>query len=100
MTIAAAVASQTAEIDLSGAAAADIHGDSLASGNDFRVLRYSGSAWTELDRDLVTWNAGQVQAFFRMAAAWGAGASEYWVYYANPGAGAPPARPNRPFARP
>jgi len=77
----------------SGADAADIYNDSLASGNDFRVAYYNGSTWTELDRDLVTFTSSSIEVWFKLQAAITAGSSDtnYYLYYGNSGAGSPPA---------
>lgn len=71
-------------------------GNALASGNDLRVVRWNGSAWTELDRLLdpdSSWNTSTTRIWFRTAAAISASStdSSYWIYYANSSAGTPPA---------
>jgi len=83
----------TAKFTASGTDAADIYNDSLASGNDFRILYWTGSAWSELDRDLVTFSATVIEVWFKLQAAIAGGASDnnYYAYYGNSGAGTPPA---------
>jgi uncharacterized delta-60 repeat protein len=70
-------------------------GQSLVSGNDVRVVYWNGGGWVELDRrldDQSAWNNARTQIWFRtqLAIAVGATDDNYYVYYANPGAGAPP----------
>ena len=69
---------------------------SLASGNDVRVAWWSGTAWVELDRlldDQSAWNSATTRVWFRTQAAIGASSTDdnYYLYYGNPSAGAPPA---------
>ncbi len=70
---------------------------SLANGDDLRVLRWDGSAWTELDRlldDGSAWNQSDTTVRFRTTDPIAAGQNQtYWLYMANPGAGAGAERP-------
>jgi hypothetical protein len=71
-------------------------GLSLASGNDVRVVRWTGAAWVELDRvldDVSSWNSATTKIWFRTAAAVSASSTDfsYYLFYGNPAAGAPPA---------
>src|SRR5437016_6372954 len=71
-------------------------GKSLASGNDVRVVYWNGSAWVELDRlldEASSWNNASTKVWFKTQAAIGASASDdnYYLYYGNGSAGAPPA---------
>ncbi|HZF16466.1 MAG TPA: DUF2341 domain-containing protein [Steroidobacteraceae bacterium] len=77
-------------------------GDSLASGNDVRILYWTGSAWSELDRVVdyaSSWNSATTKLWFRAQAAIGANASDdnYYVYYGNAAAGTPPTDPDNIF---
>ncbi len=76
-------------------------GLSLAGGDDVRVLRWDGAAWTELDRVLADgsgWNQTTTTVWFETTEAIAADATDsYWLYYGNPGAGAPPADPEAVF---
>ena len=70
-------------------------GRSLASGNDVRVVRWTGSGWVELDRVLdpdTTWNTTTSRIWFDTAQSIAANASntDYYIYYNNPAAGTPP----------
>ena len=61
-----------------------------------RVAWWSGSAWVELDRlldDQSAWNTATTQIWFRTQAAIGASSTDdnYYLYYGNAGATAPPA---------
>ncbi len=69
---------------------------SLASGDDLRVVYWDGAAWVELDRrldDQSNWNSATTTIWFRTQADILAGASDddYYIYYGNSSAGAPPA---------
>ncbi|HEY7698742.1 MAG TPA: DUF2341 domain-containing protein, partial [Vicinamibacteria bacterium] len=70
-------------------------GQSLISGNDVRVAYWNGSGWVELDRlldDQSTWNNAATQIWFSTQAPIGAGLTDdnYYLYYGNGSAGAPP----------
>ena len=67
-------------------------GKALASGNDVRVLYWTGSSWVELDRVLdagSAWNGGTTTIWFKLQAAIGAASSDnnYYIYYHNSAAG-------------
>ncbi|PKQ15631.1 MAG: hypothetical protein CVT68_09170 [Actinobacteria bacterium HGW-Actinobacteria-8] len=69
-------------------------GQSLASGDDVRLLRWNGAGFDELDRVALTgWDSGAVTLAFSPAAAIGANVtdSDYVLAYGNAAAGAPPA---------
>jgi hypothetical protein len=71
-------------------------GRSLASGNDVRIAKWNGSAWTELDRVLdrsSSWNDVSTKLWFRTTTSISASTvdTNYYVYYGNSGAGSPPA---------
>ena len=73
-------------------------GKSLASGNDLRVVYWTGSAWTELDRALdaaSAWNSAATKIWFKSQPAILASSSDsgYYLYYGNPSAASPPANP-------
>ncbi|MFQ5923624.1 MAG: DUF2341 domain-containing protein, partial [Anaerolineales bacterium] len=77
-------------------------GKSLASGNDIRVLYWNGLSWVELDRFLdpgSAWNSASTTIWLQTQAAIGATSSDsdYYIYYGNSGAGAPPANPSSIF---
>jgi len=76
-----------------GSDAADIYNDSLSNGNDLRVVYWNGSSWVELDRDLVTFSVSEIEVWFKLQAGISGGSSDnnYFIYYANSGAGSPPA---------
>jgi MSHA biogenesis protein MshQ len=70
-------------------------GRSLANGADVRVVRWNGAGWTELDRladPQASWNSGATRLWFRTVQAVNAGATDndYYIYYGNPAAAAPP----------
>src|SRR5437667_7571975 len=71
-------------------------GKSLPSGDDLRVAYWNGSTWVELDRlldEASSWNNASTKVWFKTQAAIGASASDdnYYLYYGNASAGAPPA---------
>ncbi|MCR4315020.1 MAG: hypothetical protein NUW37_01585 [Planctomycetes bacterium] len=69
-------------------------GLSLASGNDVRVVYFTGGGSVELDRACETsWNSSTSTIWFKTQASIGAGLadSNYYVYYDYSSAGAPPA---------
>jgi signal peptidase I len=72
-------------------------GLSQVGGDDVRVVRWDGSAWTELDRvldDDSTWNQTDTTVWFRTADAIAVDATDtYWLYFGNGSASAPPADP-------
>ncbi len=72
-------------------------GLSLANGNDVRVIRWDGSAWTELDRildDDSAWNQASTSLLFRTVDPIAADAADtYWLYYGHASAAAPPVDP-------
>ncbi|HEX9892743.1 MAG TPA: DUF2341 domain-containing protein, partial [Gemmatimonadales bacterium] len=77
-------------------------GKSLASGNDIRVVFWNGASWVELDRMLEpgsAWNNASTALWLKTQAAIGASGSDnnYYIYYGNSGAGAPPANGNNVF---
>ncbi|MGH7380609.1 MAG: heparin lyase I family protein [Candidatus Methylomirabilales bacterium] len=68
---------------------------SLASGNDVRVLYWTGAAWVELDRVLdlgSSWNNSATKIWFKLQAGISASSSDgnYYLYYGNPSASTPP----------
>ena len=77
-------------------------GKSLASGDDVRVRYWTGTGWIELDRfrDIPTsWNSPATRVWFRVQAAIPAGGSNnnYYLYYGDLSAGAPPANGDHVF---
>jgi hypothetical protein len=68
-------------------------GDLLASGDDLRIVRWDGAAWTDLPRHLLALNSAATDVRFALAAPVAASAVDgsYYLYYRNPAAGAPPA---------
>jgi len=71
-------------------------GKALASGNDVRVLYWTGAAWAELDRLLdpgSAWNNGSTKIWFKTQASISSSSSDsnYYLYYGYSGAGSPPA---------
>jgi hypothetical protein len=68
---------------------------SLSSGNDVRVVHWTGSGWTELDRTLEptsSWNDASTQIWFALEDAISSSSSDnnYYLYYGNSSAGSPP----------
>jgi hypothetical protein len=68
----------------------------LASGDDIRIARWTGSAWSELDRvldDGSSWNSSATKLWFKTAAAIAASTADqsYYLFYGNPAATSPPA---------
>ena len=78
-------------------------GASLESGDDLRVVYWTGSSWTELDRVVNTaWNNSdkKTEVWFQTAASIGPSlnsSGSYWVYYGNSSAASPPADVNNVF---
>jgi hypothetical protein len=68
-------------------------GKVLASGDDLRIIYWSGSTWNELDRDTIDVNSASTQIWFKTQAAIEANGvdSNYYAYYGNPSSGSPPA---------
>ena len=80
-------------------AALVLAGKSLASGDDIRVAYWNGGGWVELDRFLdpeSAWDNAATKFWFKLQAGIGASSTDdnYYVYYDNSGAGAPPANAN------
>ncbi len=65
----------------------------LAGGDDLRVVRWDGLAWTELPRLLVDMNGFATSVRFMLALDIPANTADtsYFFYFGNPAAGAPPA---------
>lgn len=70
-----------------------------ASGDDLRVLRWNGSAWTELHRvldDDKAWNAADTTFWFRTVEAISPSATDsYWLYFGDDTPPAPLADPEQ-----
>ncbi|MGH2620903.1 MAG: hypothetical protein ACRDHG_10095, partial [Anaerolineales bacterium] len=71
-------------------------GKSLSSGDDARLAYFNGAAWVQLDRvrdPLTSWNSGSTKLWFAVAGPILPSSSDnnYYLYYDNPAAGAPPA---------
>ncbi|MEL6983177.1 MAG: DUF2341 domain-containing protein, partial [Actinomycetota bacterium] len=70
-------------------------------GDDLRVLRWDGTAWTELDRvleDGSTWDRADTTLWFRTTDPIAANTTDtYWLYFGNGGAGSAPADPEAVF---
>jgi hypothetical protein len=72
----------------------------LLSGDDLRVIYWSGSSWTELDRDLADMNTTLTQVWFKTQVVIDASPAldnRYYVYYGNPSATNPPANKNNVY---
>jgi hypothetical protein len=65
----------------------------MPDGNDLRVVFWSGSNWIELDREVQYLNTTSTQVWFKTQAVIPANGlnANYYLYYANPSAGSPPA---------
>jgi outer membrane protein assembly factor BamB len=70
----------------------------LASGDDLRVVRWTGSSWVELDRvkdpdPAITWNSASTKIWLKTQASISASSSDtsYYLYYGYSGATSPPA---------
>jgi hypothetical protein len=77
-------------------------GKARADGDDLRVVYWNGAGWVELDRvpdEASAWNSSATRLWFRAQAAIGAGATNpnYFLYYGNSAAGAPPTDPAAVF---
>ncbi|MBU2578352.1 DUF2341 domain-containing protein [Patescibacteria group bacterium] len=83
----------TAKFTTSDAEAADIYNNSRSDGNDFRILYWTGSVWSELDRDLTKFTSSNIEVWFKLQAGISAGSSDgnYYAYYSYPSATSPPA---------
>jgi hypothetical protein len=71
-------------------------GKSRADGNDVRIVRWTGSAWTQLDRVLdesTLWDTTTTRLWFATAATINASSTDasYYLYYGNGSALTPPA---------
>jgi len=67
-------------------------GKILSTGNDLRVVYWSGSSWIGLDREVLNMNTTSTQVWFKTQAVIGSSAtdSNYYIYYGNPISGSPP----------
>jgi len=70
-------------------------GESLANGNDVRVVYWNGSGWTELDRVLdpeSSWDSTTTKIWFETQAQINTGVTNdnYYLYYGDAAAGTPP----------
>jgi MSHA biogenesis protein MshQ len=68
---------------------------SLPSGNDVRVVYWNGTSWVELDRIAdpdSAWNLSSSEIWFKTQSAVAVNGTDtnYYLYYGNSGAGAPP----------
>jgi hypothetical protein len=63
------------------------------NGRDLRVVYWSGSTWSELDRDVIDVNSASTQVWFKTQASieTSSADSNYYVYYGNPSSESPPA---------
>lgn len=68
-------------------------GKVLSNGNDLRVVRWTGSSWAEIDRDIIDMNTNSTHVWFKAQEDIPASGSDsnYYMYYDNPGAGSAPA---------
>lgn len=68
-------------------------GEMQANCNDLRIAYYDGISWTELPRHVLNCNSATTDIRFALAADIPASSSDdnYYLYYSNPGAGAPAA---------
>ncbi len=78
-------------VDHAGLVTAD---KSLASGDDLRVVHWTGSAWEEVNRSLhvaSAWNSSSTTVWFRLRADLTADVEDeaYYLYYGNPNATSP-----------
>jgi hypothetical protein len=62
----------------------------LATGQDLRVVRFDGALWTELDRQILTFDAASVEIRFQIQEPTGFGgdSATYYLYYGNVSAAA------------
>jgi hypothetical protein len=77
-------------------------GKSLASGDDVRILYWTGTQWVELDRfkdPTTAWNTAATQIWFKLQAAIAANssASNYYLHYGDLSAAPPPANADYVF---
>jgi len=81
-------------------------GKSLSSGNDVRIVYWTGSRWQELDRfnfnftaTPTAWNTTAARLWFRLQAPISAGASDnnYYLHYGDLSADSPPANGDHVF---
>jgi hypothetical protein len=68
-------------------------GDMQADCSDLRVAYFGGAAWQELPRHVLNCNSTQTDIRFMLVADIAANGTDdnYYIYHANPAAGAPPA---------
>ncbi len=78
-------------VNITGVTAAAIHGACLVSGADFRIVWWDGAAWNELDRQLPTFEVGEIDVWFAVQAViLAAGVDDdHYIYYEYAAAGAP-----------
>lgn len=81
-------AGYTARVSNLDTAAMIAAGDLLPNLNDLRIVRWDGAAWTDLPRHVV---ATEVRFALTAPIPASAADSGYYLYFANPAAGAPPA---------
>ena len=63
-------------------------------GSDLRIVNWNGSAWVELDRDIINMDSSSTQVWFKTQASISSSPStdnNYYLYYGNPSAVNPPA---------
>jgi len=68
-------------------------GKMFSSGDDLRIVYWSGTSWIELDRDVIDMNTTSSSVWFKIQADIPGGNSDnnYFLYYGNTTAGSPPA---------
>jgi hypothetical protein len=75
---------------ITGSDASSIYNSSLSSGNDFRIVYWDGSTYTELTRDLLTFSDSSIQFYFKTQAQLNSSdTSHYFIYYRYSSASAP-----------
>jgi hypothetical protein len=78
-------ANYVVQFRVTSTAAANIYNDSQTSGNDVRILYWTGFKWVELNRHLVTFSASEVDIRFAIQANIAATSNDdnYYLYYGN-----------------
>lgn len=87
-------------VEIASGTANPFYAKTQTDGDDWRVVYWNGSTWSELDRDLVTYTATAYDAWFKTQApvAAGGNATAYYAYYGNANAATPTVNRNNVYA--
>ena len=67
-------------------------GKMRSDGSDLRIVNWNGSAWVELDRDVISMDSSSTQIWFKTQESIGSSLADnnYYLYYGDPSAANPP----------